>query len=109
MAGCLRAAPACPPASAGGPAVCPGRATPRTPHRTPLAPGLAPRPSLQRQAETLNAGIKAICYDLNAPREEVLRLIMENKSVLHGQQMHLSVADIAHLAMSREPVRRVVD
>jgi hypothetical protein len=44
-----------------------------------------------------------------AEKEEVVRLILENQSVLHGRQMHLSVADIAHLAMMREPTGRIVD
>jgi hypothetical protein len=39
----------------------------------------------------------------------VVRLILENQSVLHGREMHLSVADIAHLAMMREPTGRIVD
>lgn len=63
----------------------------------------------QKQAETLEYGIRAICYELGAPKEEVVELIIKNQSVLHGRQMHLSVADIAHLAMLREPKSRVMD
>ncbi len=44
-----------------------------------------------------------------AEKEEVVQLILENQSVLHGRQMHLSVADIAHLALMREPTGRIVD
>jgi hypothetical protein len=54
-------------------------------------------------------GIRAICYELNAPKEEVVELILKNQSVLHGREMHLSVADIAHLAMLREPKGRIVE
>eukprot|EP00877_Chromochloris_zofingiensis_P014694 jgi/Chrzof1/9479/Cz04g04180.t1 len=61
----------------------------------------------QKQAEALKLGIRAISYDLNEPKERVVDLILNNKSVLHGQQMHLSVADIAHLSMVREPTGRI--
>lgn len=64
---------------------------------------------VERQAETLALGIKAICYELNAPKDEVLQLILRNHSVLHGRDMHLSVADIAHLAVIREPKSRIMD
>lgn len=63
----------------------------------------------EKEAETLQMGLKAICYELNAPKEEIVELILENQSVLHGRQMHLSVSDIAHLAMLREPKGRIVD
>eukprot|EP00775_Hariotina_reticulata_P009379 gene9379-9543_t len=63
----------------------------------------------QRNAEALALGIKAICYELKAPKEEVVELILKNQSVLHGRQMHLSVADIAHLAMLRQPGGRVAE
>lgn len=56
----------------------------------------------QRQAEVLEAGIRSICYELDAPKEEVVELIIENPSVLVGHEMHLSVADLAHLSMIRE-------
>lgn len=62
-----------------------------------------------KQAEALQYGIRAISYELNAPKEEVVDLILKNQSVLHGREMHLSVADIAHLAMLREPKGRIVD
>jgi hypothetical protein len=39
---------------------------------------------------------------------QVVDLILENQSVLHGRKLHLSVADIASLAMMREPKGRVV-
>lgn len=68
-----------------------------------------PQTPLQRQAEALKMGIRAICYELKAPKEEVVDLILKNQSVLHGREMHLSVADIAHLAMLRQPVGRIVD
>ena len=64
---------------------------------------------LQKQADALAMGIRAICYELNAPKEEVVDLILKNQSVLHGREMHLSVADIAHLAMLREPKGRIVE
>lgn len=57
----------------------------------------------EKQAATLEYALRAIAYDLAAPRDEVVELIINNPSVLHGQQMHLSVADLAHLAMLREP------
>jgi hypothetical protein len=57
----------------------------------------------------LALGIKAICYELGAPKDEVVHLILTNQSVLHGRQMHLSVADVAHLAMLREPRGRVAE
>jgi len=59
------------------------------------------------QSKVLAGGIKAICYELSAPREEVVELILNNQSVLHGRQLHLSVADIAHLAIIREPKGRI--
>lgn len=64
---------------------------------------------LQRNAEALALGIRAICYELKAPKEEVVDLILKNQSVLHGREMHLSVADIAHLAMLREPTGRIAE
>lgn len=64
---------------------------------------------VERQAETLALGIKAICYELGAPKEEVVELILKHNSVLHGREMHLSVADIAHLAVIREPLGRIVE
>lgn len=63
----------------------------------------------QRNAEALALGVRAICYELNAPKDEVIELILKNQSVLHGREMHLSVADIAHLAMLREPTGRVAE
>mmetsp|Transcript_31079 Transcript_31079/g.69011 ORF Transcript_31079/g.69011 Transcript_31079/m.69011 type:complete len:201 (+) Transcript_31079:146-748(+) len=62
-----------------------------------------------KQADVLAYGIRAICYELNAPKEEVVELILKNQSVLHGRELHLSVADMAHLAMLREPRGRIVD
>jgi hypothetical protein len=43
------------------------------------------------------------------PCVQVVELILKNQSVLHGREMHLSVADIAHLAMLREPTGRVAE
>ncbi|GAX78806.1 hypothetical protein CEUSTIGMA_g6243.t1 [Chlamydomonas eustigma] len=63
----------------------------------------------EKQAQVLSYGIKSICYELNAPKEEVVTLILENQSVLHGRELHLSVADIAHLSLLREPKGRIVD
>jgi hypothetical protein len=57
----------------------------------------------------LKLGIRAICYELNAPKEEIVELILKNQSVLHGRDMHLSVADIAHLAMLRQPTGRIAE
>lgn len=74
-----------------------------------LTPPPLPPPPLQRQAATLDAGIRAICYELKAPKEEIVELILSNQSVLHGREMHLSVADIAHLSMLREKPGRIVD
>lgn len=62
-----------------------------------------------KQAETLSLGIRAICYELRAPKEEVVELILAHQSILHGREMHLSVADIAHLAMLREPRGRIAE
>jgi hypothetical protein len=39
----------------------------------------------------------------------VVDLILNNQSILHGREMHLSVADIAHLAMLREPRGRIAE
>lgn len=63
----------------------------------------------QKQAEALKLGIRAICYELNAPKEEIVELILKNQSVLHGRDMHLSVADVAHLAMLRQPTGRIAE
>ncbi|KAJ9507182.1 hypothetical protein QJQ45_004820 [Haematococcus lacustris] len=63
----------------------------------------------ERTAETLKAGIRSISYELGAPKDEVVELILTNQSVLHGRELRLSVADMAHLAMLREPKGRVVD
>eukprot|EP00878_Enallax_costatus_P002658 GHUV01002844.1.p1 GENE.GHUV01002844.1~~GHUV01002844.1.p1 ORF type:complete len:196 (+),score=40.90 GHUV01002844.1:109-696(+) len=63
----------------------------------------------QRNAEALAMGIRAICYELKAPKDEIVDLILKNQSVLHGREMHLSVADIAHLAMLREPKGRIAE
>jgi hypothetical protein len=57
----------------------------------------------------LALGIRAISYELNASKEEVIELVLKNQSVLHGREMHLSVADIAHLAMLREPTGRIAE
>lgn len=62
-----------------------------------------------KQAQVLKGGIRTICYELNMPKDEVVNLIVENPSVLHGRQLHLSVADMAHLAIIREPKGRIVD
>jgi hypothetical protein len=64
---------------------------------------------VQKQAEALKLGIRAICYELNAPKDEIVELILKNQSVLHGRDMHLSVADIAHLAMLRQPTGRIAE
>ncbi len=52
---------------------------------------------------------QAICYELGAPKDEVVSLILNHPSVLTGRELRLSVADMAHLAMLREPRGRVVD
>lgn len=65
--------------------------------------------ALQKNAEALALGIRAICYELKAPKEEIVELILKNQSVLHGREMHLSVADIAHLAMLRQPTGRIAE
>lgn len=72
-------------------------------HRPPT------NPQSQRNAEALALGVRAICYELNASKDEVVDLILKNQSVLHGREMHLSVADIAHLAMLREPTGRIAE
>ncbi|KAG2502214.1 hypothetical protein HYH03_000700 [Edaphochlamys debaryana] len=63
----------------------------------------------KRNAEALEYGLRIICHDLAAPKEEIVDLIIANPSILHGRQMRLSVADMAHLAMLREPKSRIVD
>jgi len=60
-----------------------------------------------RQAEALAAAVRVLAYDLNAPRDEVVRLILDNPSVLHGRDARLSAADVAHLAALREPTGRI--
>jgi hypothetical protein len=40
---------------------------------------------------------------------QVINLILNNQSVLHGRELRLSVADMAHLAMLREPKGRIID
>ena len=40
---------------------------------------------------------------------QIVTLILENQSVLHGRELHLSVADIAHLSLLRVPKGRIVD
>ena len=62
-----------------------------------------------RSADALALGLRAICYELNCPKDEAVELILSNPSILHGREMHLSVADVAHLAMLREPRGRIVD
>ena len=64
-----------------------------------------------KQAGILKGGIAKICYDLTAPKDAIVDLILENQSVLHGRELHLSVADIAHLAILYQegPNRRIVD
>lgn len=96
----------------------------------------------EKQAKVLEGGLKTICYELGAPKDEVSRrgrggrslamwsqqerglksagqnltlpsqiveLIINNQSVLHGRQLHLSVADVAHLSILRQPKGRIVD
>ncbi|GIL62221.1 hypothetical protein Vafri_16487 [Volvox africanus] len=63
----------------------------------------------QRQAEALQYGLRIICHDLKAPKDEIVDLIIANPSLLHGRSMRLSVADMAHLALLREPKGRIVD
>lgn len=60
-----------------------------------------------RQAEALAAAVRVLAYDLNASRDEVVRLILDNPSVLHGRDARLSAADVAHLAALREPTGRI--
>lgn len=60
-----------------------------------------------RQAEALAAAVRVLAYELRAPREEIVRLILDNPSVLHGRDARLSVADVAHLAALREPGGRI--
>lgn len=61
----------------------------------------------KRNGEALALGLRAICYELGCARDEAVQLILDNPSILHGREMHLSVADIAHLAMLREPAGRI--
>lgn len=65
----------------------------------------------EKQAGILKGGIAKICYDLSAPKDAIVDLILENQSVLHGRELHLSVADIAHLAILYQegPNKRIVD
>eukprot|EP00798_Chlamydomonas_sp_ICE-L_P004418 gene4418-14549_t len=87
----------------------------------------------EKQAGVLKLGIQSICYQLQAPKGEgsrvtcslgfncascnfltsrantaIVKLILTNKSVLHGPELHLSIADMAHLAILREPTGRIV-
>lgn len=63
----------------------------------------------ERNAEVLSNGLKLICYDLKAPREEIVQLIITHPSILHGRELRLSVADMANLAMLREPRGRIAE
>ncbi|KAI8463613.1 MAG: hypothetical protein J3K34DRAFT_443251 [Monoraphidium minutum] len=63
----------------------------------------------KRNSEALALGLRAICFELGCPKDEAVALILDNRSILHGREMHLSVADIAHLAMLRQPVGRIID
>ncbi|GBF95139.1 hypothetical protein Rsub_07723 [Raphidocelis subcapitata] len=63
----------------------------------------------KRNSDALALGLRAICYELDCPKDEAVALILDNRSILHGREMHLSVADIAHLAMLRQPRGRIVD
>lgn len=60
-----------------------------------------------KQAEALAAAVKVLAYELRAPQEEIVRLILDNPSVLHGRDARLSAADVAHLASLREPAGRI--
>jgi hypothetical protein len=78
--------------------------------RAANCPAGCPRPPPpQRNSESLALGLRAISYELGCPKEEAVDLILNNRSILHGREMHLSVADIAHLAMLRQPTGRIVD
>ncbi|GLC45069.1 hypothetical protein PLESTB_001465200 [Pleodorina starrii] len=72
-----------------------------------IQPSLLTEP--ERQAEALVSGLRIICYNLKAPKEEIVDLLIANPSLLHGRTMRLSVADMAHLALLREPKGRIVD
>lgn len=72
-----------------------------------IQPGLLTE--TQRNAEVLDSGLKLICYDLRAPRAEIVALIIEHPSILHGRELRLSVADMANLAMLREPKGRIAE
>jgi hypothetical protein len=88
----------------------PQPAPPRPAPTRPDLPRPAPtRPGPQRNADALALGLRAICYELNCPKDEAVALILDNQSILHGREMHLSVADIAHLAMLRQPTGRIID
>ncbi|PNW82322.1 hypothetical protein CHLRE_06g278211v5 [Chlamydomonas reinhardtii] len=63
----------------------------------------------QKQAEALSYGLRIICHDLKAPREEIVDIIINNPTLLHGRSMRLSAADMAHLALLRVPKGRIVD
>jgi hypothetical protein len=60
-----------------------------------------------RQPEALALGIRIICHDLKAPKDEIVELLINNPSLLHGRQMRLSPADMAQLALLREPKGRI--
>lgn len=60
-----------------------------------------------KQAEGLAAAVRVLAYELRAPKEEIVRLILDNPSVLHGRDARLSVADVAHLAALLEPTGRI--
>jgi hypothetical protein len=62
-----------------------------------------------RQAEALAAAVRVLSYELRAPRDEVVRLILDNPSVLHGREARLGAADVAHLAALREPSGRIAE
>ena len=79
------------------------------PESTPCPASNTTTPTPQRNADALALGLRAICYELGCPKDEAVALILDNQSILHGREMHLSVADIAHLAMLRQPRGRIVE
>lgn len=60
-----------------------------------------------KQAEALAGAVRVLAYELRAPQNEIVRLILDNPSVLHGRDARLSAADVAHLAALREPTGRI--
>jgi len=60
-----------------------------------------------RQVDALAGAVRVLAYELRATREQIVRLILDNPSVLHGRDARLGAADVARLAALLEPTGRI--